>query len=114
MSVAIRETAVSQPEAVCLSRSERERLHELEGIIQRGLETFIEVGRARSGLKLALQAISGKQASCLCGTQRISILELARRMKKCIPLTRMIRMESRGWRGVELKRLPVFSEHATE
>jgi hypothetical protein len=43
MSVAICETAVS---ARPLSRSERERLRQLEAIIQRGLETFFEVGRA--------------------------------------------------------------------
>jgi hypothetical protein len=43
MSVAICEAAVS---ARSLSRSERDRLRQLEAIIQRGLETFIEVGHA--------------------------------------------------------------------
>jgi len=38
--------AVSQLKAEPLSQSERERLRQLEAIIQRGLETFIEVGHA--------------------------------------------------------------------
>jgi hypothetical protein len=72
-------------------------------------------------LARTLAADSKMQIQDECGTARISIqkktpeeLERARRMQKCIPLTKTVRMEPRGCRGAEPKRLPVFSGHATE